>query len=183
VWSAVAAELADPALAAEVQRRAAARAANRRDWNADAAGYRAHLARLARVEASILARYRRGAVTDAALDQELAAIARERAAVSGQLEAASRASAAGAEDLELDPGAWLAAICRLAADATPAEQQRVVRAIVQPGSVTFDGARVRLTLLVEAGSRAEPAGAAARLAVAPGCRTHHETAVQIRLVA
>jgi len=43
------------------------------------------------------------------------------------------------------------------------------------------GRRISLTLLVEAGSRAG-AGAAV-LAVVPGCRTHHETALQIRVVA
>jgi glutathione S-transferase len=62
VGSAITAELDSPELAAEVQRRAEARAANRRDWARDADGYRAHLARLDRVEAGLLGRYRRGAI-------------------------------------------------------------------------------------------------------------------------
>lgn len=166
VWSAVAAELDNPELAAEIQRRAAARAANRRDWSRDADGYRAHLARLARVETSVLGRYRRGAISDEALDHELAALGRERAAIAGQLATAERAAQAPAGVPEDAPEAWLAAIRELAANASPAQRQRVVRAIVEPGSVVLHGRCVSLTLLVEAGSRA--AAGPDVLAVAPG---------------
>ncbi len=181
VWAAVAAELDDPALAAEVQRRATARAANRRDWAADAAGHRKHLERLARVEAAILGRYRRGAISDQAIDIELAALGRERAAVADQLATAERAAASGDEGLPDEPGAWLAAIRELVAEASPEARQRLVRAIVEPGSVVFHGHRIKLTLLVGADVAARPAPDV--LAVVPVCRTHHEHALRIRLVA
>jgi site-specific DNA recombinase len=173
VWATIATELDDPELAAAIQRRTEARAADRRDWAADADGYRSRLARLAKVEASVLARYRRGAISDAALDQELAELGKERAAIAGQLATAERAVAAGPGVPQEAPGVWLAELRALAADATPAVRQRVVRAIVEPGSVVFRGDRIRLTLMPEAagaaGSRgAGGAGVAAALAVAPG---------------
>lgn len=157
VWAAIAAELDDPGLAAEVQRRADARASNRRDWASDAAGYRAHLTRLAKVEASVLGRYRRGAISDAAIDIELAALGRERASVAAQLETAERAVKTADREPMADPGAWLAAIRELAASAEPAARQRVVRAIVEMGTVVFDGQRVRMTLEVEAGAASRDA--------------------------
>lgn len=182
VWAGIAAELDDPELAAEVHRRAAAQAANRRDWTVDAAGYRAHLERLARVESAVLGRFRRGSVSGEALDVELAAIARERAGVAAQIATADRAAAVGDVEIEADPGAWLAAVRELAATATPETRRRVVRAIVELGSVVLLERRVRMTLLVEAGSRVG-AGAAPVLLRGPDCRTSHETTLQIRLVA
>lgn len=167
VWTAVSAELDDPALASELQRRAEAQSANRRDWAADADGYRKHLDRLDRVEATVLERFRRGAVSDRALDVELAALGRERAAVQAQLDVAKRALAARDEDIG-DPSAWLASMRELAATATPEERRRIVQAIVEPRSVVFDGQRIRLTLLVEAGSRAGADAAEPVLAVVPG---------------
>lgn len=167
VWSAVATELADPELAAALERRTAARSANRRDWQADAAGYRARLGRLAQVEASVLARFRRGAVSDQALDQELAAIARDRAALGAQLAAAERAASAIAGPVD-EPATWLAALRELAANAPPEARQRVVRAIVEPGAAVFHRERVRLTLLVEeAAAFRVGGGGPAVLAVAP----------------
>jgi site-specific DNA recombinase len=185
VWAAIATELADPELAAALERRAAAREANRRDWQADVAGYRARLARLAKVEAAVLVRYRRGTITDQALDQELAELARERAAIGVQLAAAERAAAAGPGVPQDGPAAWLAALRELGANATPAARQRVVRAIVEPGAAVFDGRRVRLTLLVEeaATSRGGAGDGEIFLAVGPGCRMYHETSMRIRLVA
>lgn len=186
VWAAVATELDNPALAAEVQRRADERAANRRDWQADAAGYRAHLGRLAKVEASVLGRYRRGTISDEALDTELAAMGRERAAVAAQLAGAEAAVAAHAGEPMEQPGAWLASIRQLARNASPELRQRVVRLVVGAPAV-LDGQRVRLGLEVEAGTGAgSPAAGAAVsadvLAVGSGCRTSHEK-IAVRVVA
>lgn len=186
VWGAIACELDDPELATALQRRAAARAANRRDWQVDVAGYRARLARLAKVEAAVLARYRRGAISDQALDQELAELARERSAIGGQLATAERAAVtAAAGEPQDEPGAWLAALRELAANAAPAARQRVVRALVERGGAVFVGGRVRLTLLVTeaAGSRAVAGDSEEVLAMVSDCRTQHETTLRIRVVA
>jgi site-specific DNA recombinase len=185
VWAAVAAELDDPQLAVEVQRRAESRAANQRDWQADTDRYRAHLARLARVEEAILGRFRRGAISDVALDTELAAIARERGSVGQQLVVAERAARTAAAEPVADPRVWLAALRELATSAAPVDRQRIVRAIVEPGSVSFVGRRIKLTLLVEAGAASRDGGAAAPAlsVVGSGYSSNHETAVKIRLVA
>lgn len=179
VWAAVAAELADPGLADELRRRVEQRAESRRDWTADAAGYRAHLARLQRVEAGVLGRYRRGLISEDALDAELASIARERGAVAAQLETAERAARTPTgPELPADPAAWIATIRELAATATPLERQRIVRVLVEPGSAVLLDGRLRLTLRVEAGAASRACGAAAAplaLAVAPGCSSQHES--------
>lgn len=188
VWAAVTAELADPGLADELRRRVERRAADRRDWTADVAGYRAHLARLERVEAGVLARYRRGLLSDAALDAELAAIAREHGGVAGQLQTAERAARATlGPELPSDPAAWIATIRELAATATPLERQRIVRVLVEPGSAVLLEGRIRLTLRVEAGAQSRAGGSAPiALAAGSGCSTHHESdrvTLRIRLVA
>lgn len=170
VWTVVAAELDNPDLAAEVQRRAEERSANRRDWQGDVASYRAHLARLAKVESGVLGRYRRGAISDEALDTELAAMGRERAAVTAQLATAESAVLANAALPSEQPGAWLAAIRELARNASPEARQRIVRTMVGPPAV-LDGRSVRLTLLVEAGSRGVSDDV---LVLGSDCRNEHE---------
>jgi site-specific DNA recombinase len=186
VWAAIATELDDPELAAAASRLRWTAAANRRDWAADAERYRARLDRLAEVEAGILRRYRRGAISDAALDQELAELAKERAAIAAQLTTAERAAKEDPGVPQVEPGAWLAELRALAAEASPAARQRVMRAIVEPGSIVFSGQRIRLTLMLEESAAAESrAGAELRgvPAVGSGCRTDHETPLRIRMVA
>ena len=112
VWDAVARELDDPDLVSEIQRRAESRRANRRDWQTDADGYRARIARLTKTEAGVLARYRSGTISDGALDLELAALNRERSAFGVQLEAAERAVADRDSEAQDEPGAWLSALQR-----------------------------------------------------------------------
>lgn len=170
VWAAVIDELSSADFADAVARRRAEQAADRRDWEADAAGHRAHLARLDRVEAGVLARHRRGTVSGGALDLELVAIGRERAAVRAQLataERAARAAPARAGDLE----GYLAELRGLAASAAPEERQRLVRALLAPRGARFVGERVHLTLAVAAAPAAPRAGS---LAVVPDCRTRRE---------
>lgn len=185
VWAAVVAELDDPGLADELRLRVERRAADQRDWTADAAGYRAHLARLERVEAGVLGRFRRGMISEAGLDTELAAIARERSALADQLETAERAARAAPSDLPADPVAWLATVRELVATATPLERQRIVRVLVEPGSAVLDRHRIRLTLRVGAASRATGAAPLA-LAAGSGYSSHSESehvTLRIRLVA
>lgn len=148
VWSAIAAALNAPDLAAEVRRRHDEATANRRDWTADAGRYRSRLDRLAKVEAGILGRYRRGAISEAALDHELAELAKERSTIAAQLSAAERAAQEAPEAFIDEPASWLAELRRLAETASPEARQRVVRMLVQPGGAAFDGDRIKLTLMV-----------------------------------
>ena len=184
LWARLAEVLEDPQLADLVQRRSGELAADRRGWHEDVAGYRAELARLGRASAGVLRRLSRELVPEEVGEAELAAIARQRAAVAAQLQAAERA-ADGPDELERAPTAWLEAIRELAGDGTPTERQRVVRELLQPGAV-IDGTDVRLTLRVPVGASRGAGGGSAgapSLAVAPGCRMHHENGLRIRLVA
>lgn len=179
VWSIVERALASEQLVSAVRRRFAERDANRSSWKADVARYEARLAQIERASAGILGRYRRGLISDAALDLELAASGKERATVTEQLERARRAAKAhvgpqvGAEE-------WLGALRSLAATQTPEERQRVVRAIVRTGAAVFVDGDVEIDLELHA-----PAEQAAPVfsAVAAGCRTHHGATVRLRVVA
>lgn len=128
------AELAD--MIAERRVRAAAATS---DWARDAAEYEERIGRLDRTERALLERFRRGKVSEGALDQELDAVGRERAFLRTQVEAARRAVAAGSASAQAGSGA-LAALRRLALRATPDQRRRIVRAII-PGDGEY---RVRL---------------------------------------
>jgi DNA invertase Pin-like site-specific DNA recombinase len=179
VWSRIAAVLVDPGLVADLELRAAARAANRHAGEADVVAAERSLARLDRAEAGVLRRLTRESIGEAAADREIAAIARDRATATAQLEAA-RAGTGRPDELERSPGAWLDGIRELAADASPTARQRVVRLLLEPGGAIFDGRSVDLTLLIEAS--ATPARAVS-LAVVPGCRTHRVEDLKLRVVA
>ena len=168
-WTAIRRELEDPALDAAIAGELSARAADRHDWEADAAGYRRKLERLQDVEGKLLARFTRGSISEAAMDTELARIARERAALHDQLETAGRASAAAtATTTRLrDAGAILAQLRERLADAPFQVQRALVQRLVQPGGIVFRGEDIRITL------RVPRAPAAARTAVSsvenPAC--------------
>jgi site-specific DNA recombinase len=166
VWSTIERVLNGPDLVAAIAKRLAAREGNRRDWERDARGYRARLSRLAETEATILERYRRGLVSSAGLDRELAAIARDREALEIQL---ATATAGAVRSVPQESAADVAARLRtLASSCSPEARQRVVRAIVPRGGATLDGGRVRLTLEIEA------PGKEIALVSRAGCRTEHE---------
>jgi site-specific DNA recombinase len=154
VWAKISDVLRSPDLAERIHRKVAARDANRSSWQTDAADYRARIARLAKAETGILARYRKGTISDAALDAELAALNRDRAALVTQLETAERAARddgaaqASAEDI-------LRELRTLSRSSAPTARQRVVRLVVPRGAAVFDGSQVRLVLEVEAGYRGE----------------------------
>lgn len=151
VWVKIEARLASSDLARDIRDRIAARAANRRDWKRDAAGYRGHLARLVKVETGLLARFRRGAISGAAMDVELAAIERERAAVRRQLEAAENAASGRDSAPVANADEWTAELRELARSVAPADRQRVVRAIVRRGGAVFDRDEIRIDLTLERG--------------------------------
>jgi len=175
LWAVVGAALSDPGLPARVQRICESQRSDRDGWAADAAGYERRLAQLARAEAGVLRRLRDELVSDRAADAELAELARARAAVSTQLATARRAASGRGGD-GADLTAWIAAIRDLAATATPAEQQVLVRRLVEPGAV-FDGDRIRITMRVSAQNSSDLP------AVGSSTRTDRQGDVILRLVA
>ncbi len=118
-----------PELADMVAARQAAAASSAADWSRDVAGYEAHIARLDAAEASLLALFRRGRVTEQALDRELGAVGRERAFLREQRAAAQRAAAASVNTAASGPDA-LRALQRVALRATPEQRARIVRAVI-----------------------------------------------------
>jgi site-specific DNA recombinase len=188
VWAKVAAVIQGDRVAAAIQAKLDARAANRRDWAADVVTYRRKIDQLATAEAGHMARWRKGTISDAALDLELAAIGRLRGTLQAQLDHAADA-ARGAHDVaQADVSSYLAELRTLARSSSPASRQRVVRAVIEAGDAIFDGNDVRLTLSVEvASASSESAGSAVVSSFAAGYRTKpgtiSDTMVKIRVVA
>lgn len=90
VWGVVEREINDPDLLAHVIALEKRRTGERRDWSADAKAARDRLARLERSESGVLRRYREGAISEGAIDTELAEIRRAREMARQQLTAAER---------------------------------------------------------------------------------------------
>lgn len=181
-WAAICTIVEDRDLPAEIAEFRGSRAAEGRDWERDAAGHRAHLARLDRVAAAVLLRFRRGTITEVELDAEIAAINRERAAVRRQLETASHAlaGAAGSRERLDEATAIVAALRARMAAATPEERREIAVTLIDPGGVTFKtGGGMAMELFIE-----RPPGAAAPSIVdAASCSDVHQNRLRIRLVA
>jgi hypothetical protein len=174
LWRQITAELDDPGLPGLLAVRRAARASDAKDWEAHAAGHRKHLTRLDRVEGAVLERFRRGAIGEAALDTELAAIHRERTAVRAQLATAERAqSALGEAGDRMATAAQIIGRLRSAIASTSPELRRsAVVALVVPDSVVIHRGDVECLLEIPtvpgtpvtgsadgAGRTADPSGA------------------------
>ena len=136
-----------------------------------------------------MARFRRELISEGGLDLELEALNRERAGVRAQLstaESARGAAMTGAERVRA-AGEALEGLRAAMAVANPQDRWDLVRTLVDPGEVTFDGDRVRITLFVpraaEATSRGVELGAVLALAKRSDWRTHAEAKLRIRLVA
>jgi len=149
-WAAVCRELADPALPAAIAGVVAGRAGDRRDWEADAARWQSKLNRLAAAEREHLGRRTRGLVSAEACDAELARIARERAALTAQIETAGRAAtAAGATaDRLRDATSIVAEYAGRLADLGFAGRRAILTRLVQPGGIVAVGQELRITLWV-----------------------------------
>lgn len=178
VWAAVCRELADPALPAAIAGVVTVRAIERHDWEADAAGWRRKLERLDTAEAGHLERATRGLVGAAALETELRRIARERAALTAQLETAGRAAAAAGEsEVRLqDATAIVAQYAGRLAELGFAGRRAVLERLVQPGGIVAAGQELRITLSVPrpiATAIVEPAARSSR----------HDGRLRIRVVA
>lgn len=190
IWTAIAREVSDPELLEHVLELERRRADDRRDWTADAKSARERLARLERAEGGVLRRYREGAVSEKALDTELAEMRRARDMARQQLATAERAQAGviGAAARLAEVRASIGALRDRIAHATLRERQELFHALVMPGGAVLHGTQVRLTLLIEmdaAVSRAEP-GAPALAVVqggGAGCNTATSAHLKIRVVA
>lgn len=182
-WRSICAELDDPDLPAELAADRRAIAADERDWERDAEGFRAHLARLEKVAAAVLVRFRRGAITESELDVELGGVNRERAAVRAQLATAERARGAtvGAQARLREATASLERMRAKMASASPEERREIALGLIDPGGVILAGSSIRLELFVHRPASSECVGGRS---AAGGSRSDgHEGRLRIRVVA
>jgi len=181
-WEAIARELNDPALADEIAGEIRGQHDEAATWKSDVEGFRAHLGRLERVEQGVLERYRRGLISDNALDAELGRMRRERDAVRAQLASAEAACATAVDAKErLERARHTLGELRAALDSAAFEVRRqLVELLVPPGGISFVGQRLRITLLV-------PRASAPGLVEHSGNDRRHEysreTTLKIRVVA
>ena len=150
LWAALRAELDDPGLAEAIGAEIAGRAEESDQWQQDAAGYRDHLARLERVEGAVLDRYRRGLISDNAMDAELVKLRRERDNVRVQLSAAEKAKLVTGDARErMDQAMRTLGDLRAAlADTSFATRRKLVTLLVPKGGIVFDEERLKVTMLV-----------------------------------
>jgi site-specific DNA recombinase len=99
VWTALRSVLErEDLLERAVAQRSADTGADRQAWARDLEDARARLGRLQEVEAALMARFRRGLISEGAMDTELAAAARERAMLGRQVDAARQGARAAHAD-------------------------------------------------------------------------------------
>lgn len=131
-----------------------------KDWARDLAEAKDRVARLQRVEAAILARYRRGLISESAMDAELEASSRDRAMAERQVAAAQRGTA-GAADATARAAALeeaLSGFRRKLSATSPAERRELLalllrgKAIITPTEVrTMIGMSTRVGAAAAAG--------------------------------
>jgi site-specific DNA recombinase len=147
VWSSIASSLAEHT--GDIARALATRPAQDAP-DRDAVALR--VAQLERAERAVLARFRRGLVTERAMDAELGAIAAERAQLADELERAP----AQAEPTEAEIAGVLARLGELTKTDAPAERRALVVALVRPGGAVLGPDTIRIEALAgpwsEAGS-------------------------------
>lgn len=157
------------------------------DWKADADGYRRRIEQADRAESALLERFSRGKISERAMDVELERLSRERAALRDQLLASERAAAAATNaHARVDSAKRaLLQIGAQVANASPASRRELVEALVLPGSVTFQGREIRLSVrpLAAAASRAAAGVVSVALVSGSGWDPSCESDVEIRLVA
>lgn len=178
-WNMLVRELEDPELLDAIALERSERAGEVHDWSADLEGFRKHLARLDGVETALLARFRRGAISENAMDAELRALKRERDAVDSQVKAANRAQniATGSQE-RLEAGAALLGRLReRLAVSEPAARREVFRTLVN--SVVFRDGKVILELLIP---RPEAVSAPVVASVAASCSTERSYSGEIAVL-
>lgn len=183
-WAAICRELEDPALVPALVALRSERAGDTRTWEDDVAGYKKHLDRLDGVEAALLARFRRGAIGEKAMDAELAAINRERTALRDQVATAERArtSTIRATRRLSDAGAIVARLREKLATATQEERRAIVATLVDPGGIAFHGEQIRLEMWI-ARPTAQDINSLSAMGQGRLWSGRRETELRIRLVA
>lgn len=154
VWGYVAESIVNPRLVARAIDLSRQHASDRSGHEQTATESRAGLARLERAEAAILARFRRGIITEASLDTELAAIAKERAILRRQEAQATRLlgasrSASEVADSVASEMERLRGI--LAGPLAETDRRDLVRAAVGRGGAVVEDASVTVDVHVPIG--------------------------------
>lgn len=193
IWERLCEELVQPDLIAALAEVGRDRAGDARDWQLDAETHRAHLARLGQVEAKVMERFRRGTVSEDALDVELAALGRERRFVRDQLGTAERALGANLSARERLDAASSAVVQLRAAlpNATPEQRQALLRELARDGGVLASKGRALLDLrLVRAAATSRDVGVVAAVIALDDsagyrmqCGAIESTPMRLRLVA
>lgn len=150
IWAALSDEIMQPDLMQALAESGQKHASDQHDWQADAAGFRAHLNRLEKVEAALMARFRRGTVSEGALDLELVALGRERKGVRNQLAVAERAIGAmqSAQDRLHAATSVVDELRAAMPEATPEQRKALLRELAHDGGVVVKDGRARLDLRV-----------------------------------
>jgi site-specific DNA recombinase len=143
-------------LQARVQDRRKKSAENRSSWARDLKSYAKRLADLAKAESAMLARFRRGKISEAAMDRELDEIERERAFLTQQVETARAAASKGAKKAPAEELlASLAGIRKRLKGADQAAKRAVVTALV--AEITLGAEPVLVHLALDPARIASPA--------------------------
>lgn len=152
LWRAVSAQLATPVLLERLAEREERRRATPAAAPAEAlAAAERALTRLARVEAAILSRFRRGLIEEEALDAELETLRAERTGAEHDRDQARRAVEASplAGRRRIDERQLLRDLARAVETATAEERRRIVQLLVPPRSAILQGwGDLELTLYV-----------------------------------
>jgi hypothetical protein len=186
VWSKLMEELAHPDLLDEIELVQNRRASDAHDWAADIEGFKAHLARLDKVEAEFMTMYRRGQISKSAWEIEIPKLTRERKMVNDQLRAATNAlgSTMSSKERLLAVSASVARLRAALPKATLEQRRALLRELAHEDGVLIVGGRAELVLdLVVRADEPQVREPTLRVVDRSVCRTLHDTAVRIRLVA
>lgn len=150
LWERLCEELEHPDLLQALADAEVRRAGDTKDWQADIDGYRSHLARLDKVHEKVMALYRRGLVSEEALEHELAAAGRERKMVREQIETAERAVGAhqSAQARLRSAGVMIDRLRAALPQATLEQRQALIRELAVAGTVKVRDGKVALDLRI-----------------------------------
>lgn len=152
LWGAVSDLITGPeVLERALEMRRAEAAAGEKDWAADLRDFERKLERSRKAEVAILARFRRGVISEASLDAELDAGARERAMLERQVETARRAAAgaAAAGGRSAAASDLLARLRTMTRAVSPEERREILATLIDPGGIVMGAEAIRATVRVE----------------------------------
>jgi DNA invertase Pin-like site-specific DNA recombinase len=157
LWSSFVESLSRRDLIAEATTKRSRASEDQSTWSEDLKKAEAQLARHNRAEASILARFREGRISEAAMDEELKASERARTMLERQVETTRRAAAlaANAASNAKELGSMLERLRDHVRGAiTPAQKQRLFRALMGDRKVTISPLSIRASVLLQADEHA-----------------------------